>query len=143
MIVLDTNVVAAVMSPSSFAAVEPWWRDVDGAQLYMTSITRAEIRYRIRRLPEGARRDDLSARADAAFAAAGERMLSFDSAAADRYGWVVAERERRGRPITVLDAQIAAICLVRNASLATRNVKDFTGIGLRVIDPFAAGKEPS
>lgn len=74
------------------------------------------------------------------FADAGERVLPFDSSAADRYGAVVMRRQRRGRPISVLDAQIAAICLARGADLATRNVKEFSGVGLTVVDPFTAAE---
>lgn len=135
MIVIDTNVVSALMSARA-VELEPWLRVVDGSQLFTTAITRAEIRYGIERLPDGRRRDDLSARADALFDETAERILPFDSAAADRYGRVVATREQVGRPISIADAQIAAIALAHRATIATRNAKDFHGTGARVVDPF-------
>jgi predicted nucleic acid-binding protein len=67
-----------------------------------------------------------------------ERVLPYDGAAADAYAAVAAERRRAGRPIAVLDAQIAAIVRSRGATLATRNMSDFTGCGIELVDPFDA-----
>jgi len=134
-IVVDTNVVSALMS-SRAAALDPWLERIDGSSLFTTAITRAEIRYGIARLPDGRRRDDLMARAEALFDETAERILPFDSAAADRYGRIVASRERAGRPISIADAQIAAIAAAHRATVATRNTGDFTGTGVGVVDPF-------
>jgi len=142
MIVLDTNVVSALMT-SRASELDAWLNDVDGAALFTTTITRAEIRCGIERLPEGRRRDELASRANALFTETADRMLSFDSAAADRYGALVAERERAGRPISVIDAQIASIALVHRAIVATRNVRDFEGTGIRVLNPFPGGSSPT
>jgi len=141
MIVLDTNVVSTLMA-SRASDLDEWLSDVDGAALFTTTITRAEIRYGIERLPAGSRRDGLAARADALFDEIADRILSFDSAAADRYGALVAERERVGRPISVPDAQIAAIAMVHRATVATRNVRDFTGTGVGVVNPFLPDRVP-
>jgi predicted nucleic acid-binding protein len=65
------------------------------------------------------------------------RILSFDSIAADEYSQIVALWERSGRPISQFDGQIAAICRVYGAVLATRNVKDFVGCGVDVVNPWA------
>lgn len=135
MIVLDTNVVSALMSTRA-GDLDAWLSTVDGESLFTTAITRAEIRYGIARLPEGARRSGLVARADALFEESADRILPFDSAAADRYGALVAGRESAGRPISVADAQIAAIATVHRAAVATRNTKDFAGTGVSVVNPF-------
>lgn len=135
MIILDTNVVSDLMRGGS-APVAQWLSTVAGPDLHTTAITRAEIAYGIARLPAGRRRDDLERAAGQLFTDIADRTVSFDTAAADRYGPLVAERERTGRPISVPDAQIASIALVWRASVATRNVGDFENCGVRVIDPW-------
>jgi predicted nucleic acid-binding protein len=86
--------------------------------------------------PRGKRRNVLRATAEELFADFRRQVLAFDESAAARYATVVAERDRVGLPINGFDGQIAAICLDQQASLATRNVKDFAGTGVAVIDPF-------
>lgn len=135
MILLDTNVFSALMSTGT-SVLDPWLATVSGTDLFTTVITRAEIRYGLERLPHGTRRTDLAARADALFGEIADRLLVFDGAAADRYGALVAARERSGRPISVPDAQIASIAFVHRATLATRNVKDFADTGVPVVNPF-------
>jgi predicted nucleic acid-binding protein len=134
MIVLDTNIVAALMADG--AEIDPWLMTVPRHELYTTVMTRAEIRYGLARLPAGKRRTDLVNRADDLFRQTQERLLSFDGKAADRYGEVVAIREASGRPISVADAIIASIAWVHRASLATRNVRDFDDCEIAVVNPY-------
>ena len=139
MIVLDTNVLSELMRSRPTARVVEWV-DGHGAQtLAITSITAAELLYGVVRLRQSKRKVQLTAAIDALvhedFAS---RVLAFDGPAAEHYADIVAERERRGRPISAADAQIAAICRSHDASLATRNVRDFDGAGLTVLDPWAA-----
>ena len=134
MIVLDTNIVAALMADG--AEIDPWLMTVPRHELYTTVMTRAEIRYGLARLPAGKRRTDLVNRADDLFRQTQERLLSFDAKAADRYGEVVAIREASGRPISVADAIIASIAWVHHASLATRNVRDFDDCEIAVVNPY-------
>ncbi|WP_238384842.1 PIN domain-containing protein [Segeticoccus rhizosphaerae] len=63
-------------------------------------------------------------------------IVPFDARAAHRYAEVVAGRERDGAPIAAADAQIAAICVSREATLATRNTRDFRDTGIGLIDPW-------
>jgi len=135
MIIVDTNIVSELMRENA-GAVAAWLRDLDDRELFTTAITRAEIRYGIARLPSGSRRSSFEADADAFFGEIIDRTLGFDVAAADRYGEVAAIRRRLGRPISIPDAQIAAIALVHRATVATRNVRDFEGVGLKLVDPF-------
>lgn len=138
MIVLDTNVASELMRPSPDVLVREWIRVRRGEGLRTTAITLAEIRYGIERLPAGRRRERLKMTADDVFAAFAARLLPFDREAAAQYGPLVVGRERAGRPIDVVDAQIASICRSRGAALATRNVRDFDATGIEVVDPWDA-----
>ena len=138
MIVLDTNVVSELMRPSPAPEVVAWLRRQDGASLATTAITVAEVRFGLVRLPEGRRATQLRRLADDALASFPAQVLPFDISAAELYGDLAARRERAGRPIDALDAQIAAICVFRAASLATRNTKDFVDTGVDLFDPWTA-----
>jgi hypothetical protein len=134
-IILDTNVVSELMRATPDPSVSAWAVAAD-PQLFLTSLTVAEIRYGVARLPEGARKHDITSAADRLFTTFSQRAVSFDLAAADVYGDLVAGCEAQGRPISVFDAQIAAVCHARGAILATRNIKDFEATGIGVIDPW-------
>jgi predicted nucleic acid-binding protein len=138
MIVLDTNVVSELMKPSPSAVVASWVRRRRGGELYTTSISVAEVRYGIARLPAGARRDVLARIADELFDTFAEQILPFDTAAAREYADIVVGRERAGRPVDGFDAQVASICRARGAAVATRNVRDFRDVGIAVLDPRLA-----
>ena len=136
MIVLDTNVVSELMRGAPDPAVREWvLRTPD---LTTTAVTLAEIRYGIARLTAGRRRDLLGDAAEQIFAAFRDQVLPFDAAAALEYDRVVVQRDVVGRPIDGFDAQIAAICRSRGAELATRNLRDFDGAGVAVLDPWSA-----
>jgi predicted nucleic acid-binding protein len=136
MIVLDTSVVAELMRPSPARVVLAWLRQRDSAELFTTAITAAEVRYGIARLPDGRRKDDLMQAADEILGAFPDQVLPFDVTAAAAYADVVARRERMGRPIDGFDGQIASICHVHGALLATRNIKDFHETGVVTTDPW-------
>ena len=67
------------------------------------------------------------------------RILPFDSGAAQAYAVIAAARRAAGRPINHADCQIAAIARCREASVATRDVDDFEGIRIEVMNPWASG----
>jgi len=136
MIVLDTNVASELMKPSPAPIVRDWIRAHRGGKLPTTSITLAEIRYGIERLPTGRRRDLLKATADDIFSTFEDQILPFDAAAAAHYPAIVTRRDRAGLPIDGFDAQIASICHTHDAALATRNLKDFQDTGINLIDPW-------
>ncbi len=136
MIVVDTNVISELMRPSPAPAVVNWVRSHNQRDLYTTSVTVAEIGYRIERLDTGRRKAVLKSAAEQIFAAFDDYVLPFDRAAATRYAAIVSNRERAGLPIDGFDAQIAAICTVHRAMLATRNVKDFRDTGIELTDPW-------
>ena len=136
MIVLDTNVVSELMRAAPAPAVLSWLAEHRASDVYTTAITVAEIRYGISRLPGGRRRDGLQQAADEIFAAFPDQVLPFDLRAATAYADLVAQRESTGNPISGFDAQIAAICRTHLATLATRNIADFTGTGVATVDPW-------
>jgi prepilin-type processing-associated H-X9-DG protein len=134
-IVLDTNVVSELAKPAPNSVVVAW---VDGhVDLTTSAPSLAELRFGVARLPEGKRRKELDEAIDQ-FVSDDLRgqVLPFDGACADAYGLIVAARERAGRPIGITDAQIAAICGVHDAVLATRNVRDFVGTGIEIVNPW-------
>ena len=135
MIVLDTNVVSELAKPTPDATVLAWV-DAQGA-LAITATTLAELRFGVARLPQGRRRTMLSEAISQLVADDLDgRVLPFDGACADAYGLIAAARERTGRPIGVADGQIAAICGVHEATLATRDVRDFVDTGIELVNPW-------
>ena len=139
MIVADTNVVSELMRPSPSPALRTWVNRQAAGDLYTTAITVLEIRYGLEHLTGGRRKDRLQAAADEVFAAFSEFVLPFDAGAAVQYARIARHRDEAGLPISGFDAQIAAICRVRGAALATRNIKDFVETGVEVIDPWRSG----
>jgi toxin FitB len=135
-IILDTNVVSELMRPEPAPQVASWVRVRDRRELRTTAITLAEIRYGIARLPDGRRKQVLLAAADDVFSTFADQVLPIDAAAAESYAVVASMRERAGKPIASLDALIAAVCRSQSAALATRNVADFAGTGIEIIDPW-------
>lgn len=134
MIVIDTNVVSEMMRDEPNPAVLAWVSTV--GRLHTTAVTLAEVDFGITRLPEGRRKDRLTATAARVFADFNEVILPFDARAAREYAGIVAHRERSGKPITTAEAQIAAICASHQATLATRNTSDFDATGTTVLNPW-------
>lgn len=124
------------MRPAPATAVQEWVRGHDARQLSTTAITVAEVGYGIERLPDGRRKELLRATAVEVFETFAEQVLPFDLAAAEQYALVVSQRDRLGLPVDGFDAQIAAICRVHGAPLATRNLADFEQTGIEVINPW-------
>lgn len=137
MIAVDTNVVSELMKRQPEPAVIEWAGRVDDAELAVPAVVAAELVRGLERLPPGAKRLGLERSLDAFFRRLGDDgVLPFDARGAVEYGRVMADRERAGRPTSTMDALIAATCRAHGAALATRNVKDFTGSGVRLLDPW-------
>ena len=139
MIVADTNVVSELMRAEPSPAVRSWVLARGRDEVRITAITVAEVLYGIERLPDGRRKAALRDAASEVFDRFTEDVLPFDTAAAMVYPEIVSHRDRQGTPISGYDAQIASICRARDARLATRNVKDFAGVGIALVDPWATG----
>jgi predicted nucleic acid-binding protein len=137
MILVDTNVVSELMRPAPAPAVLAWFATQAAADLFLSAVSEAELRAGAACLPAGRRRDALTAAIDAMVAEdfAG-RLLAFDSPAARSYALIAAARRAAGQPIAQADCQIAATAHAHGAAVATRNVADFLGCGIAVIDPW-------
>jgi toxin FitB len=138
MIILDTNVVSELMRPEPASRVADWVRRRDRRELRMTSITLAEIRFRIARLSAGRRKQALLDTANDTFTVFDDQILPVDAAAAEQYAIIASARERAGKPIAGFDALIAAVCSSLGAALAARNLPDFEGTGVEIINPWAS-----
>ncbi|HKR97906.1 MAG TPA: type II toxin-antitoxin system VapC family toxin [Candidatus Dormibacteraeota bacterium] len=138
MIILDTNVLSELARRRPDTAVLAWLDHQDATDVATTSVTLAELLYGVERLPRGRRRDRIAAVVDSLVSDdLGGRVHPFGTDSARHYAVIVAARERMGRPISALDAQIASICRSHEASIATRNVRDFSDTGVEIIDPWA------
>lgn len=137
MIILDTNVLSALMRKLPDADVVGWLDRQPAESVWITSITLFEARLGIALLPDGKRRRALTS----AFGRLLEedlenRVLDFDTGAANEAAELAARRQRAGRSIDMRDTQIAGIALVRHATLATRYTRHFADLEINVIDPW-------
>jgi toxin FitB len=137
-ILLDTNVISALMQSEVEQAVVAWLDSQPSESIWTTSITVFEVRFGLEILASGRRRRTL----EEAFRKTLEedfegRIVPFDNAAAHAAGRIAAERRRSGRPIEIRDVQIAGIASARKATIATRNLRHFEGLGPELIDPWS------
>lgn len=108
-------------------------------ELFLTAASEAELRYGVMIMPAGRRRALLEASVARWFGIGfGERTLPFDSAAAQAYAAIASDSRRASRPVSEADCRIAAISRSRNGVLATRNIRDFEGAGVNVVEPWSA-----
>lgn len=137
MIVLDTNVVSELMRKAAEPRVVSWVDGFSAADVLVTAVTAAELMYGVARLPHGRRKRELRIKVEGLLTEDFEdHILPFDAPAASHYADIVSSRERGGRPISMADAQIAAICRHWSAGLATRNVDDFVDTGVDAVNPW-------
>lgn len=137
MIVLDTNVISELFRPEPNAQVEVWLSAQVAKDVFLTAITAAELRFGVASMADGKRKNALTAGLEAILSDVFEgRVLGFGPEAAVPYADIATTRRSLGRPISQFDCQIAAICQVHSAAIATRNVRDFEGCGLAVVDPW-------
>src|SRR5664280_357338 len=139
MIILDTNVLSALMRMVPEAPVVAWLDRQPAESIWITGITVFEVRLGLALLPSGRRRQAL----EAAFAGLlkedlENRVLDFDGAAATEAASLAAARQKNGRQVDMRDTQIAGIALARRATLATRNIQHFTDLKILLVDPWTA-----
>lgn len=137
MIVLDTNVVSELMRPDPSTNVLVWIDQQFQYNLHITTVSIAEVLVGIERLPDSRRKSDLARRfAEMLSMRFPARVLDFDHPSAIQFAKVAVRRERIGRRTEVPDALIAAICRAHDATLATRNIKDFEETGVELVNPW-------
>ena len=139
MIILDTNVVSACMRPAKHKAVIEWLNRQPIEKIWTTTITLFELRYGIEKLVA----EDMKAELDAAWQEFGsvlfaDRILPFDMRAARAAAELAAQRQKNKRSVEIRDTFIAGIALSREATLATRNTRDFVDAGIPLVDPWTA-----
>jgi len=135
---LDTTVVSEWVKSHPNRGVATWLAQVDEDRVFISVVTLAELRYGIERMPAGSRRkrldewlrDELPLRFEG-------RVLSIDPIVADGWGKVVARSEAAGRPISAMDALIAATAETHDMTLVTRNTSDFEASLRHIINPWA------
>lgn len=137
MIILDTNVISAVMQREPDPTVLAWLDLQPPESLWTTTITVFEVRFGIELLPPGRRRRQL----DEAFALALEedferRILPFDQTAAHEAALLAARRRQTGQPVDFRDTQIAGIATACRAALATRNTRHYKDLSIAIVNPW-------
>lgn len=139
MIILDTNVLSALMLSTPDAAAVDWLDRQPADSVWLTSITVFETRFGLALLPKGRRRTRLERAFDRVLDEdLSNRVLDFDGVAAAAAAQLAAERQRKGRIADLRDTLIAGIAQARRATLATRNTKHFDGLDVPVVDPWRA-----
>jgi len=138
-ILLDTNVLSAIMRDPPEAAVVAWLDRQDPARIWTTAITAFEIRFGLARMPKGRNRAVLEAAFEGLLREdLTGRVAPLDRAAAEAAGELAARREAAGRTVDVRDTLIAGIALIRRAAVATRNVRHYEDLETGVVNPWAA-----
>lgn len=138
MILLDTNVVSALMRPDPEMPVVKWLDGQPRASIWITSITVMEIRYGLQIMPRGRRRDTMLQLIEKLMVEKIEgRVAPFDVGAAQQAGDLMASRKAKGRMGDIRDTMIAGIALATGAALATRNTTHFADLSVPVINPWA------
>jgi predicted nucleic acid-binding protein len=137
MILLDTNVLSELMRPAPDRRVQAWLGGVGSGQLATSAVTIAEITFGLARLPDGRRRSNLMERFDALiFGPPALPVLALDHQAGRWAGEFRALREELGLGPAPSDMMIAGIAMTHGASIATRNLADFSSLPISVIDPW-------
>ena len=138
MIILDTNVISALMQQQPDPVVVAWLDEQPAESIWITSITLFEARYGIALLTHGQRKATLQERFEQLMQEDLEnRVLLFDANAAEHAAELAAQRKERGRPVDMRDTFIAGIALAKRATLATRNLRHFKDLSVTVVSPWA------
>jgi toxin FitB len=139
MIILDTNVISALMRRAADEKVVAWLDTQPRASIWTSAVTLMEISFGLQIMPLGRRRSLLmSAFEKMLISQIGERIATFDAEAARRASELMAVRYKDGRQVELRDAMIAGIALARHAALATRNTAHFQDVEISVINPWAS-----
>lgn len=138
MIVLDTNVLSALMRQTPDTKVIAWLDKQSRTSVWTTSVTMLEIRFGLQIMATGQRRSRLLEAFEALLEKIGHRVAPFDDEAAAQAADLMASRQRKGRPVELRDTMIAGIVSARHATLATRNLVHFEDLSVPVVNPWLA-----
>jgi predicted nucleic acid-binding protein len=134
---LDTNCISELIRPKPDPRVVDWMRAVEESLLYLSILTLGEIRKGAAMLPQSRRRTYLESwlELDVRVRFSG-RILAIDHAVADRWGWLTAAAERKGKPLAAIDGLLAATALEHNLTVVSRNTADFAHTHVPVLNPW-------
>lgn len=134
---LDTNCISELIRSKPEPRITDWMRAADESLLYLSVLTLGEIRKGAAILPQSKRRTHLESwlELDLQIRFSG-RILGIDNAVADRWGWLTAQAERKGRPLAAVDGLLAATALHHRVTIVTRNVRDFAGTEVPIMNPW-------
>jgi hypothetical protein len=135
-IVVDTNVLSEFMRPQPAPQVVHWLETAPTRSLALTAVSVMEITYGVSRLPAGQRKNATRDRWEGIQAAWMGTFLAIGMAESVAAGEVLGARAALGRPMATADAQLAGVCIAWRAALATRNTRDFEGLGIELINPW-------
>ncbi len=134
---LDTNVISELVAKRPKASVLKWVRSVEEESLYLSVITIGEIKKGIEKLPASPRKDELNAwLVNDLLKRFERRLVMVDVDVMLAWGELTARLERNGRIMPAMDSLIAALALVGNMTLVTRNTNDFDGAGINLVNPW-------
>jgi len=137
MILLDTNVLSALMQSTPDATVLRWLDLEPRDSVWITSVTVMEVRYGLHTMPAGRKRDRITRAFEILMDEKIQgRVASFDTAAAEQTAELMAARKKRGHPQDYRDTMIAGIVLSSKATLATRNTAHFEDLSVRMVNPW-------
>jgi toxin FitB len=137
MIILDTNVLSALMRDHPDEVVVKWLDQQPRLSIWTTSITILEIQFGIAIMSSGKRRRLLGEAFDRAIMEKLERRVAaFDTDAAQAAAVIMSKRQQKGRPGDLRDAMIAGIALSHHATLATRNTRHFEDLTIPIVNPW-------
>lgn len=137
MIMLDTNVLSALMQQQPDPQVVAWLDDQPAESIWLNSVTLFEARFGLAILASGQRKNMLQERFEELLQEdLQNRVLLFDANAATQAAQLAADRKARGRPVDMRDTFIAGIALARRATLATRNTRHFDDLSVPIVNPW-------
>jgi predicted nucleic acid-binding protein len=143
MIILDTNVLSALMRQIPDPSVIDWLDQQPRSSIWTTSVTVLEVRYGLQIMAVGKRRSAVTRAFESVLEKIGQRVVPFDVAAAEQAGDLMASRQKNGRPRELRDTMIAGIVLAQHAALATRNTSHFDDVSVPLINPWVDGQNGS
>ena len=138
MIILDTNVLSALMQQEPDKKVVAWLDQQPRTSIWTTSLTLLEVRFGLQIMARGKRRSLLMQAFENLLDMMSQRVAPFDAAEARQAADLRASRKRRGRPGELRDTMIAGIVVAHHAALATRNLSHFEDLSVPVVNPWLA-----
>ena len=138
---LDTCVVSELMRPSPDPDVVAWVTAANDSALHLSVLTLGEIRKGIRRLPAGSKRQRLETWAEKLHSEFAGRVIPIDDGIALLWGDLAAEAQRKGIVLAAVDGLLAATAMRHGMPIVTRNVDDFSNVGVEIVNPWPLAKK--